>query len=148
MTYSKFFTKLRSNYNQIDDLFQLQCPKCHINWIECTHCTTILPTVQKELKMPTDNESIICCGIVNSTYRMHHKFLILFDEKFKPKGVWTGSYNLSENSNRCLENAIYLTDHEIIKAYLNEFERIYHLTEPFKWISGTLDIKNKKSYHR
>jgi hypothetical protein len=145
---SKFFSKLRFDYNDMDDLFQINCPQCNIPWIKCSHCKDLLPTLHCKLTVPKDNESIICCGIVNSCYRMHHKFLIMLDDEFKPQGVWTGSYNLSQNSNSCLENALFLSNPLVCAQYLNEFERIYHLTEPFTWVCGTLDIKNKKSYHR
>ena len=64
---------------------------------------------------------------------MHHKFLIFFDENLNPTGVWTGSYNLTNNSNKSLDNAIYLEDINIIKNYIYEFEQIMFLSEKLNW---------------
>ncbi|MEI7487550.1 MAG: hypothetical protein WCJ72_09105 [Chryseobacterium sp.] len=65
--------------------------------------------------------------------RMHNKFLIFCNEKHTPYGVWTGSCNLSENSNKSLENAIYLEGKEAVWAYFNEFQQIFALSEPLDW---------------
>jgi hypothetical protein len=53
--------------------------------------------------------------------RMHNKFLILFGVNV---GVWTGSFNFTENALQSKENAIYTEDPQIVGEYLKEFGRI------------------------
>lgn len=82
--------------------------------------------------------------------RMHNKFLIFADynydeteddvepwdyDYFKLKGVWTGSFNLTYNATMSLENAVYITNQEIINAYYKEFGQIMALSEPLDWES-------------
>ena len=50
--------------------------------------------------------------------------------------VWTGSYNLSNNATRSLENAIILRNNEdIARAYFREWNQIFALSEPLNWES-------------
>jgi hypothetical protein len=76
--------------------------------------------------------------------RMHNKFLIFcdideigandshFDKghiEIVPRGVWTGSFNLTDNATRSLENATYIKDLEIVNAYYAEWQHIFALSE-------------------
>ena len=73
--------------------------------------------------------------------RMHNKFLVFCEvEKYKisdewepetiiPKAVWTGSFNLSHNSTNSLENALFINNEEIVKAYYDEWQYIFALSE-------------------
>ncbi|MBW4621498.1 MAG: hypothetical protein KME17_19325 [Cyanosarcina radialis HA8281-LM2] len=76
--------------------------------------------------------------------RMHNKFLIFcdiceiigndssFDEghiEIVPRAVWTGSFNLTDNATRSLENAMYIKDLEIVNAYYTEWQYIFALSE-------------------
>ena len=79
--------------------------------------------------------------------RMHNKFLVfcrqLFCRQystssrprntFHPYAVWTGSFNLTANSTKSLENAIYIEDETIANAYFNEFSQIASISEPLDW---------------
>jgi hypothetical protein len=74
--------------------------------------------------------------------RAHHKFLAFCDyvegkvEHFEdgsisieagrvvPRKVWTGSYNLSKNGGRSLENAVLLTDERCVRAYYMEWGQL------------------------
>lgn len=77
--------------------------------------------------------------------RMHNKFLIFARvEKSKnkhgvetviPYAVWTGSFNLTKNATMSLENALYITDEEIVKAYFEEYGQIAAMSEPLDWRS-------------
>jgi len=93
-----------------------------------------------------DEYAIRCCGMVSLIYKfkplMHHKFLIMLNKKFKPIGVWTGSYNFTNNGNNSFENAIYITDKKIIGHYIDEFITIYGLSEKINWKYCYLDITN------
>lgn len=53
----------------------------------------------------------------------------------EPYAVWTGSFNLTQNASRSLENALYLTSPEIVQAYYSEFGQIMALSEPLDWYS-------------
>ena len=74
---------------------------------------------------------------------MHNKFMvfakILMDEHgnhlYHPYAVWTGSFNFTKNAGMSLENAVYITVPNIVKAYLKEFEQIAALSEPLDWDS-------------
>ena len=72
--------------------------------------------------------------------RMHNKFVIfakLLDydgyEGASPYAVWTGSFNLTKNAGKSLENAIFITDPEIVRAYWLEFGQIVAISEPLDW---------------
>jgi phosphatidylserine/phosphatidylglycerophosphate/cardiolipin synthase-like enzyme len=76
--------------------------------------------------------------------RMHNKFLVFCDVlesggdlysgfEVKPYTVWTGSFNLTKNAAMSLENALVLTDPNIVRAYFREWEQILALSEPLDW---------------
>ena len=80
--------------------------------------------------------------------RMHNKFLLFCNIKdglrgdqenpyhydtVEPYGVWTGSFNFTQNATRSFENALYLTDSKIVNAYLHEYSQIAALSEPLNW---------------
>ena len=78
--------------------------------------------------------------------RMHHKFIVLCrtvvskedeDTEFhlEPYAVWTGSFNFTENGTRSLENALLITEKDIIDAYVDEWARIVSLSESLDWES-------------
>jgi phosphatidylserine/phosphatidylglycerophosphate/cardiolipin synthase-like enzyme len=49
--------------------------------------------------------------------------------------VWTGSFNFTYTGTRSFENAIYIEDPEVSRAYFNEWEQIAALSEPLDWES-------------
>lgn len=78
--------------------------------------------------------------------RMHNKFLIFAkveegeegpgNETVTPYAVWTGSFNLTKNATMSLENALYITDKEIVKAYFAEYGQIAAMSEELDWRSN------------
>lgn len=52
-----------------------------------------------------------------------------------PSAVWTGSFNFTQNSELSLENALYITDPEIVAAYFEEYGQIAAISEPLDWES-------------
>ena len=76
---------------------------------------------------------------------MHNKFLVFCKtlkgdedgdrEVIVPKSVWTGSFNFSKNATNSLENAVYIRDEKIAKAYFSEWSQIEGLSEPLDWES-------------
>jgi hypothetical protein len=87
---------------------------------------------------------------------MHHKFLVFcrYDTEqsmgyggdpyeavdgITPYGVWTGSFNFTFNGTISFENAVYLTDPEIVKAYFLEWSQIAVISEPLTWQSQTVN---------
>jgi hypothetical protein len=104
-------------------------------------------------------DAIRCVGNHNSNKspahpRAHHKFLVLGrmstpedygrpateeeypDEcggTFVPEAVWTGSFNFSVTAGRSLENAVFIEDPAIARAYANEFSQVAALSEPLNW---------------
>lgn len=72
-----------------------------------------------------------CVGLADkeqqSRPNMHHKFIVFGDFEgtdddriFKPRAVWTGSYNFSVNATKSLENGVYIEDERIAQAYYHE----------------------------
>lgn len=98
----------------------------------------------------SDNiEPVRCVGANNKNKksafpRMHNKFLIfanveVVDDQgypvnvIKPYAVWTGSFNFSYNATNSLENAVYITDKNIVDAYFKEYSQIATMSEPLDW---------------
>jgi hypothetical protein len=83
--------------------------------------------------------------------RMHNKFLILaklikvkqsggYVRKIvKPYAVWTGSFNLTKNAVSSLENALYITEPDIVNAYFKEYGQIVAISEPLNWESDWVE---------
>lgn len=80
--------------------------------------------------------------------RSHHKFVvfgkIIPDRKtpewepyqapfFQPYAVWTGSFNFTKNATASFENAVVLTDPNIVNAFVGEWAQIVALSEPLNW---------------
>lgn len=127
-----FYKNLRGKYDNIKNMFEdktVLSSDIFNNYFNCVE------GVKK------DRNSILTFGIVNCCSKLHHKFLIFFDENVNPIGVWSGSYNLSSNSNYSLENALYITDQQIILKYIDEFRCIYQHSESYDWKSGTIKLK-------
>ena len=98
--------------------------------------------------------AVRCVGNHNSAKhpafpRMHHKFLVLCTvlpaprdvdvstrldyPKIAPHAVWTGSFNFTHNATYSLENAVVLTDPQVVSAYMAEYEHILGLSELLDW---------------
>lgn len=77
--------------------------------------------------------------------RMHNKFLVFCEiivaidsdgtkyETVKPRAVWTGSFNFTYNSSMSFENAVVIENDTIAKAYFDEWQNIYSLSEELNW---------------
>lgn len=124
-------------------------------WVNLRKRYDLIPDIDQDLlnnitkileidKISNQKGSVLTCGIVSDTCRMHHKFLVFFDENKTPYAVWTGSYNFSQNSNRCLENGIFTTDQFVVQQYLLEFCIVYSRSEHHNWVSGALKSYDKK----
>lgn len=68
--------------------------------------------------------------------RMHHKFLVI--EGGSIRGVWTGSFNLTQNATNSLENALFCVDESVVAKYQREFIELYCLSGELKdtWEPG------------
>jgi phosphatidylserine/phosphatidylglycerophosphate/cardiolipin synthase-like enzyme len=70
--------------------------------------------------------------------KMHHKFLVFCggaNGSPAPYAVWTGSYNLTRNASRSFENAVFLRDEAIARAYYREWLQVFRVSEPLDWNS-------------
>lgn len=74
--------------------------------------------------------------------RMHNKFLVFckctVDEEYpkldvRPYQVWTGSFNFTKTAGKSLENAVVISDTNIVNAYFQEWEQIEAMSEPLNW---------------
>lgn len=77
--------------------------------------------------------------------RMHNKFLIFCEYEVvdtdnswiahvKPYQVWTGSFNFTKTAGKSLENAVVISDTDIVNAYFREWEQIEAISEPLDWV--------------
>jgi hypothetical protein len=97
-----------------------------------------------------DIDPVRCVGNHNQDRRlafprMHNKFLVFCRPEFfperdappvfdpKPYAVWTGSFNLTHNAALSLENALFITDPNIVEAYYREWEQIQAISEGLNW---------------
>ena len=89
------------------------------------------------------NDTVRCFGNFNSEKklawpRLHHKFLVFGNyntetESINPYGVWTGSLNLTHNSEQSLENGMFILDSKLANAFSKEFTQIYAMSEGLDW---------------
>lgn len=110
-----------------------------------------------------ETESVRCVGYASDKNRtiprMHNKFLVLgnsipYDDLpenyhatyFLPKVVITGSFNMTENANRSLENVVIIRDETIAEAYRAEFVTIYGISEPLDWTHEYVNPHYSKAY--
>ncbi|BCS83174.1 putative phospholipase D/nuclease [Cotonvirus japonicus] len=136
-----FYRSLHEKYNKIPNIFNVKCLCCKKIMTNCPNFNKIF---NDNTECDSKNSAILTCGIVNTLPKMHHKFLIFFNENIQPYGVWTGSYNLSKTSNFSLENALFITDKDVVDQYLKEFMAIYPHSENYYWKSGSLFNTDKK----
>ena len=124
-------TRLREAYAALPDcLYRYEIPFCgHISY-----CGS------------NDFGSVRCAGGHNRDRlpafpRMHHKFLIFcsvdresgWQPCVRPYAVWTGSFNMTHNSERSRENAVYIESPAIAWMYLAEFAGVLSISEPLDW---------------
>ena len=106
-------------------------------------------------------QGVRCCGVFLNTKnrpRMHNKFLIfgevihtslesdesghvldVLPERFIPKAIWTGSFNLSYTATMSFENCIFIENEEIAQKYFDEYIQILALSEPLNWNSNYVE---------
>lgn len=103
-----------------------------------------------------DMDPVVCCGMLNTpgniVARMHHKFLVfgfmlereqevagheewgpVAYSEFVPRKVWTGSFNMTGNAERSLENAQLIDNAEVAAVFTQEWMTVLGLTEPLNW---------------
>ena len=83
-------------------------------------------------------------GEFNPFPRMHHKFIVgcrVDDDRdvVVPQEVWVGSFNLTANASRSLENAIVLQDPATATAFYDEWIHILSLSEEMDWRSRKIN---------
>lgn len=79
--------------------------------------------------------------------RMHNKFMLFAKLKKEedyfdivvPYAVWTGSFNMTWNAQKSLENAILLRDPVLVNAYFQEFGQIFAISEQLDWSSDWIE---------
>lgn len=139
------FNKINLNkqYNSINPLV----PDAHHIWFKNTFINELC--VCRSLS----NEAIRCVGNHNSTKnpafpRMHNKFIVfgkikkikqtekqIHNKLFIPYAVWTGSLNFTKSAIESFENAVYIKDKDVAKAYMKEWAQIFSLSETLDWKS-------------
>jgi hypothetical protein len=114
------------------------------------------PNILSSMSVASDPsiDPVRCVGNHNrdkktASPRMHNKFLVFAkiqrnDDDFEPEmiepyAVWTGSFNFTINSTKSLENALYITDPVIVKAFFNEYSQIAAMSEPLDWTSDWVE---------
>lgn len=144
--------KLKTLYNQLPDGVK-QPGHSWEGWGDIIHSLNS--------SSPWESAPIRCLGNLNTDKnpafpRMHNKFLVFCEWHYPnsddidlddypsgwvevmPKAIWTGSFNLTDNATKSLENAVYIEDSEIVNAYYNEWQYIFGLSEAIE--AGFWDI--------
>ena len=121
--------------------------------LKCPFGRISLPFYARDLSVCSDPrvEAVRCAGVANTdrkaaSPRMHHKFAVRCRVSFKswhgeeypvfsPESVWTGSFNPTANGTRSRENAIIVEDESISSFYLNEWSKVFAMSEPLNWRS-------------
>ena len=75
--------------------------------------------------------------------RMHNKFLVAGDVgevctdepdyQFRPRKVWTGSYNFTKNAGMSFENGVVIHHEPTTAAFTREWSQIAAFSEPLSW---------------
>jgi hypothetical protein len=129
--------KLRSLYGSLKVI-----DRAAIEWPGLIHNLNLLAS--------PEIEPVRCVGNYNrekrpACPRMHNKFLVFCRPEFyeargecptfdpKPYALWKGSFNLSHNAVRSLENALFITEPKIVEAYYREWEQIEAISESLNW---------------
>jgi len=100
-----------------------------------------------DMYIDTKTNAIRCMGNYNENKdpafpRMHNKFLVFgkintpngnFGKEFVPYAVWTGSFNLTYNGSKSMENSVYIQDSIVANAYTNMWKQIFTLSETLCW---------------
>ena len=61
------------------------------------------------------------------------------DHEWKPRIVWTGSYNPTRLANRSLESALIIRDETVATLFLHKWACIMALSEPLDWTSDSIN---------
>ncbi len=128
--FNKFYIDLRKGYKSLPNLFN-NFP----NTLNFDKETSLGQICSKKLSDDDEFDAIRCFGFSNKKNKplMHHKFLVFLDKDMIPYAVWTGSYNMTKNATKSLDNAIYSKDINIVNAYIEEFEQFLFLSEKLNW---------------
>jgi len=109
--------------------------------------------IQKQYATLSNGGGVRCFGIcaiknADTSPRMHHKFLVVFNETneddSKPEFVWTGSFNFTKNATLSRENALWIRDSNIAQTYYSEWQQLYAYSEPLDWASRSLILIGKR----
>ena len=121
---------------------QYDALKCHLTRYDFNNMIGSLST-----SGDPSMEPVRCVGNYNREKapafpRMHNKFLVFCRTNEQdglaivtPYAVWTGSFNLTYNAENSLENAVYITEASVVKAYFQEFGQVMALSESLDWES-------------
>jgi hypothetical protein len=78
-----------------------------------------------------------------ATPRMHHKFLVFCNSvesldsywALEPYAVWSGSFNMTYNGTRSIENALYIKNSKVSESYFYEWLNMLQISESLNWSS-------------
>ncbi len=126
---NQYYINLRKGYKSLPNLFN------NIDDIDLNEDHCMNQICKNKLSDDDYMDGVRCFGIANNYSKplMHHKFLIFLDKNMNPYGVWTGSYNFTNNANKSLDNGLYISDFNIVKGYVEEFEQILFMSEKLNW---------------
>ena len=129
---NEFYINLRKGYKAIPNLFN------NIKNINLDETAPLNQICTNKLSDDDYMDGIRCFGFAQNYKKplMHHKFLIFLDKNLKPYATWTGSYNLTNNANKSLDNGLFITDPKIVEGYIEEFEQILFMSEKINWESA------------
>lgn len=130
-------TRLRQQYNRLQPAFPS---------VECQIEERALNV--GEMSPGKVDISVRCVGHLRgkddfAMPRMHHKFLVFCNSigigedfwNMRPYGVWTGSFNMTENATKSNENAVFIKQQKIAESYFLEWFDMLMISEDLDWTS-------------
>lgn len=129
-----------------------KCPHCELrDWLMLVLLGTFGGVYAgPESWTPLDDLPPIRClgnrriGKAQAEALMHHKFLVFTDQWLRPVAVWTGSFNMTHNATRSLENAVLIEDPFIAAAYTAEFLFLSPFSERLNWQQEWTSIEGER----
>jgi len=99
------------------------------------------------------SQAVYCLGNIISKKKtrtsesrlMHHKFLVLLDEKNTPTDVITGSFNATANAVNNIENVNFIKNQVVAQQYYNEWQSLLPSVEELsKELKRTVKVYTEK----
>ena len=129
--YAALPTMVRDDFEKLRNMSTCVDPD-----IDAVRCMGVRPIGGRRISPKMHHKFVVFCRIDSSppkTYEEIDAFVSV------PYAVWTGSFNFTKNGSLSLENAVYIEEPEIARAYYDEWAQVAALSESLDWDSEYVD---------